>query len=134
MNTNAKQADKAVKDQKTETASDSKTSNTPNPGLKAVVQLDCKQFFVQVGSKIKCELLEAQEGQELTFDKVLLLDNKGEIQVGAPYVSGTKVTFKVLEHGRGKKVIIFKKNRRHVYQKKQGHRQNYTQLEVLSIK
>ena len=77
--------------------------------------------------------LEASEGDALEFSKVLLIDNDGDIRVGTPVVEGAKVTAKVLEHVKGDKVLVFKKKRRKGYQKLNGHRQAFTQVQIEEI-
>ena len=75
----------------------------------------------------------AEEGASVEFDSVLLLDNNGAIEVGAPMVDGAKVTGKVLGHVKGDKIIVFKKKRRKGYKKTQGHRQNFTKILIEDI-
>jgi large subunit ribosomal protein L21 len=77
--------------------------------------------------------LEAEAGSSLDFEKVLLVDSDGKVAVGTPTVKGAKVTAKVLEHVQGDKVIVFKKKRRKGYKKKNGHRQQFTQIQVETI-
>ena len=72
-------------------------------------------------------------GASVSFDKVLLTDNEGAVKVGVPYLEGASVTAKVLDHLKGNKVIVFKKKRRKGYQKKNGHRQCLTQIQIESI-
>ncbi|MCX7693269.1 MAG: 50S ribosomal protein L21, partial [Tepidimonas taiwanensis] len=79
------------------------------------------------------EQIAADVGQEIVIDQVLAVGNGADIRVGTPLVSGATVTAKVVSHGRGEKVRIFKLRRRKHYQKRQGHRQNYTELEIGSI-
>ena len=99
----------------------------------AVIKTGGKQYKVAVGEKIKVEQIAAQEGQEITLDEVLAVGNGSEIKIGSPLVSGASVTAKVLMHGKHDKVRIFKMRRRKHYQKRQGHRQTYTQLEIIAI-
>lgn len=99
----------------------------------AVVKTGGKQYRVSPGEKIKVEQIAAEVGQELVLDQVLAVGNGSEIKVGTPLVSGATVTVKVVAHGRHEKVRIFKLRRRKHYQKRQGHRQNYTELEIASI-
>jgi large subunit ribosomal protein L21 len=101
----------------------------------AVVATDGKQFLVQEGLKVKLARMDAEKGSSITLSKVLLVGGEGsELKVGAPEVSGASVDCKVLRHARDKKIIVFKKKRRHGYTKKQGHRQDYTEVLVESIK
>ncbi|MBX3611707.1 MAG: 50S ribosomal protein L21 [Hydrogenophaga sp.] len=99
----------------------------------AVIKTGGKQYRVAAGDKIKVEQIAADVGQELVFDQVLAVGNGAELKVGTPLVSGASVTVKVVAHGRHDKVRIFKMRRRKHYQKRQGHRQNFTEIEVASI-
>ena len=99
----------------------------------AIVEIAGQQFKVEEGKKIFVHRLEAAEGDNVEFEKVLLLDKDGVITVGEPVIENTVVGGKVLAHARGDKVIIFKKKRRKGYQKRTGHRQDFTQVEILSI-
>ena len=99
----------------------------------AIVDIAGQQFKVEKESKIFVHRLSAGEGASLSFEKVLLVDNDGVIKVGAPYVEGAVVKATVLEHLKGKKVIVFKKKRRKGYIKKNGHRQYLTQIKIEEI-
>lgn len=99
----------------------------------AVIKTGGKQYRVAAGEKIKVEQIAADVGQEIVIDQVLAVGNGAELKVGTPLVSGAKVVAKVVAHGRGEKVRIFKLRRRKHYQKRQGHRQNFTELEIASI-
>jgi large subunit ribosomal protein L21 len=99
----------------------------------AIVEIAGQQFKVQQGKKIFVHPIEAAEGDKVEFEKVLLVDNDGEISIGEPVVANTVVEGQVVAHVRGDKVIIFKKKRRKGYQKRTGHRQDFTQVEILSI-
>ena len=99
----------------------------------AVVKTGGKQYRVTPGQKFKVEQIPADIGSEIVLDQVLMLADGDSVTVGAPLVSGASVTAIVLSQGRGKKVTIFKMRRRKHYQKHQGHRQNYTELEIQSI-
>jgi large subunit ribosomal protein L21 len=99
----------------------------------AVVKTGGKQYRVSAGEKLRIEQIVADVGQEIVLDQVLLVADGDALKMGAPLVSGAKVTAKVLKHGRGDKVHIFKLNRRKHYRKSQGHRQNYTEIEILGI-
>ena len=99
----------------------------------AVIKTGGKQYRVAAGEKIKVEQIAADVGQEIVFDQVLAVGNGTEIKVGTPLVSGATVTVTVLAHGRHDKVHIFKMRRRKHYQKRQGHRQNFTELQISSI-
>ena len=99
----------------------------------AVVKTGGKQYRVTPGQKFKVEQIPADIGSEIVLDQVLMLADGESVTVGAPLVAGASVKAKVLSQGRAKKVTIFKMRRRKHYQKHQGHRQNYTELEVQSI-
>ena len=99
----------------------------------AVIKTGGKQYRVAAGEKIKVEQIAADVGQEITFDQVLAVGNGGDLQIGAPLVSGASVVAKVVAHGKHDKVRIFKMRRRKHYQKRQGHRQQFTELEIASI-
>ena len=99
----------------------------------AVIKTGGKQYKVTVGEKIKLEQIAAEEGQEIVFDQVLAIGNGGDIRIGTPLVDGATVTAKVLSQGRAKKVKIFKMRRRKHYQKRQGHRQHFTQVQIEAL-
>ena len=99
----------------------------------AVVKTGGKQYRVSAGEKLKVEQLSADIGSEIVLDQVLCVANGGDVTVGAPLVTGAAVTAKVLSHGRGEKVSIYKMRRRKHYRKSQGHRQNYTEIEIVGI-
>ena len=99
----------------------------------AVIKTGGKQYRVAAGEKIKVEQIAADVGQELVLDQVLAVGNGSEIKIGTPLVSGASVTVTVLAHGRHDKVHIFKMRRRKHYQKRQGHRQNFTELQISAI-
>ncbi|MBO4784976.1 MAG: 50S ribosomal protein L21 [Prevotella sp.] len=101
----------------------------------AIVEINGQQFKVEEGKKIFVNhIREAEEGQTVEFDKVLLVDNEGAITVGTPTVEGAKVVCEVINPlVKGEKVIVFKMKRRKDYRKKNGHRQQYTQVEIKSV-
>ncbi len=99
----------------------------------AVVRTGGKQYRVAAGEKIKVEQIPADVGAEITLDQVLMVGEGESVKIGTPLVAGAKVTAKVIAHGRHAKVNIFKMRRRKHYQKHQGHRQNYTELEIAGI-
>ena len=99
----------------------------------AVIKTGGKQYRVAAGEKIKVEQIAADVGQEIVFDQVLAVGNGTELKVGTPLVSGASVTVKVVAHGRHDKVRIFKMRRRKHSQKRQGHRLNFTEIEIASI-
>lgn len=98
----------------------------------AIIETGGKQFRVEEGAKIFVEKLDAEAGSEIVIDKVLMVGGES-FNVGAPYVESAKVTAEVVEHGRGKKIIVFKKRRRHDFRKTQGHRQDFTALKIKAI-
>ena len=99
----------------------------------AIVEIAGKQFRVEKDKIIKIPLLREEVGAAVEFDRVLLLDNDKEVKVGKPLVEDIKITAKVVEHGRDRKVIVFKKKRRKGYQKKNGHRQPFTKIQIENI-
>ena len=99
----------------------------------AIVEIAGKQFKVSKDQYIYAPKMEGDAGTAVSFDKVLLTDADGSVQVGAPTVSGVKVSGKILEHVKGDKVIVFKKKRRKGYAKRNGHRQQYTKVQIESI-
>ena len=99
----------------------------------AIVEIAGQQFKVSKDLKVYVHRLTNEEGSKVSFDKVLLLDNNGDITLGAPVIEGASVEAKVLQHLKGDKVIIFKKKRRKGYKKKNGHRQYLTQIVIESI-
>ena len=99
----------------------------------AVIKTGGKQYRVASGEKIKVEQIAVDVGQEVVLDQVLAVCDGDSTRLGAPLVSGASVTAKVVAHGRHDKVRIFKLRRRKHYQKHQGHRQGYTELEIGSI-
>lgn len=99
----------------------------------AIVEIAGQQFKVENNSKLFVHRLEGEEGSNVEFDKVLLLENDGKYKIGKPEVKDAKVTAKILSHVKGDKVLVFKKKRRKGYQKLNGHRQQFTQLQIESI-
>ncbi|MFP4042089.1 MAG: 50S ribosomal protein L21 [Bacteroidales bacterium] len=99
----------------------------------AIVDIAGFQYKVQKDDKLYVSRLEGEEGSEVEFDKVLLVDNEGIVAVGKPTVDGAKVSAKILSHAKDDKKIIFKKKRRKGHQKKRGHRQPLTQIQVENI-
>ena len=98
--------------------------------MKAVIETGGKQYYVEEGSVIYVEKLDADVDSSVKFDKVLMVNGV----CGHPYLSNVEVVGKVLKHGKQKKIIIFKYNPKKKYRKKQGHRQPYTKIEIKSIK
>lgn len=99
----------------------------------AIVEIAGKQFKVTQDQFVYTPLMENEEGASVEFDKVLLLDRDGQVEVGAPTVSGAKVSGKIIGHVKGDKVIVFKKKRRKGYKKKNGHRQHFTKVLIENI-
>jgi len=99
----------------------------------AIVEIAGQQFRVEKDNKLFVHQLEASEGDSVDFEKVLLVDNDGQVTVGTPVISGAKVTARVLGHQKGNKVLVFKKKRRKTYQKMNGHRQALTQIQIENI-
>ncbi|MGZ8211323.1 MAG: 50S ribosomal protein L21 [Burkholderiales bacterium] len=99
----------------------------------AVVKTGGKQYRVRAGEKLKVEQIPADIGAEIVLDQVLFVGNGEDVTMGTPLVSGAAVTARVVAHGRGEKVHIFKMRRRKHYRKSQGHRQNFTEIEILGI-
>jgi len=99
----------------------------------AIVDIAGKQFKVAKDQYIYAPKMEGEAGSNVSFEKVLLVDNGGSVEVGAPTVNGVKVSGKILEHVKGNKVIIFKKKRRKGYAVKNGHRQQFTKVQIDSI-
>jgi large subunit ribosomal protein L21 len=99
----------------------------------AIVEIAGQQFKVSKDQKVYVHRLAAEEGANVTFDKVFLVDNAGTITLGAPAITGASVGAKVLKHLQGDKVIVFKKKRRKGYKKKNGHRQALTQIVIEGI-
>jgi len=116
-----------------------KRSGTPhgktkkNKKMYAIVEIAGQQFKVETGKKIFVHRLEAEEGKKVDFDQVLLIEEDGKITVGEPTIKDAVVEGMVLDHMRGDKVIVFKKKRKKGYRIKNGHRQNFTQVEIVSI-
>ena len=99
----------------------------------AVIKTGGKQYLVSAGQKLKIEKLDAKEGGKLVFDEVLLVSDDKKTEVGTPLVKGAKVEAKVLKQARARKVIVFKYHSKARYRKKKGHRQHFTEIEVMRI-
>lgn len=99
----------------------------------AVVKTGGKQYKVAVGEKLKVEQIPAELDSQIELNEVLMIADGEAVKVGTPFIEGAKVTAKVVAHGRHDKVRIFKMRRRKHYQKRQGHRQNFTQIEIVAI-
>jgi large subunit ribosomal protein L21 len=99
----------------------------------AIVDIAGKQFKVAKDQYIYAPKMEGEAGSAVSFNKVLLIDDGGSVTIGAPTVSGITVSGKILEHVKGNKVIVFKKKRRKGYAVRNGHRQQYTKVQIESI-
>ncbi|MFY7670525.1 50S ribosomal protein L21 [Tenacibaculum sp. MEBiC06402] len=99
----------------------------------AIVEIAGQQFKVAKDQKVYVHRLPEAEGSKVTFDKVMLIEDKGNVTVGAPAIEGAGVTAKILGHLKGDKVIVFKKKRRKGYKKKNGHRQYLSEIQIESI-
>jgi len=99
----------------------------------AVIKTGGKQYRVSAGEKIKVEQIPADVGTEISLDQVLMVGEGESVKIGAPVIAGATVTAKVISQGRHPKITIFKMRRRKHYRKNQGHRQNYTELEISGI-
>ena len=99
----------------------------------AVIKTGGKQYLVSPKQKIKIEKLNKKEGAEVAFNEVLLLEKGKKVEIGTPLVKGAKVIGKVISHGKGKKVVIFKYKPKKRYKIKKGHRQSFTEVEILKI-
>lgn len=99
----------------------------------AIVEIAGQQFKVEKDQQIFVHRQAGNEGDSVDFEKVLLVDNNGQVKVGAPVIEGAKVSGKIIEHLKGDKVKVFKKKRRKGYQKMNGHRQYFTKIQIESI-
>ncbi|NLJ81310.1 MAG: 50S ribosomal protein L21 [Firmicutes bacterium] len=99
----------------------------------AVIKTGGKQYRVAEGDTVYVEKLNLEEGEDIVFNEVLLVNSDGKTQIGAPYVEGAQVVAKAVKHGKQKKIIVFKYKAKKNYRKKQGHRQPYTKLVIKSI-
>ncbi len=99
----------------------------------AVIRTGGKQYLVSPGDKIKIEKLDVEEGKEIKFSDVLLLEKNKKLEIGTPKVKEVKVVGKVLQQGKAKKVIIFKYKAKKRYKVKKGHRQPFTEVEITKI-
>lgn len=99
----------------------------------AIIESCGKQYKVAEGDVVFFEKLDAEEGKKVTFDKVVLVSDDKKVEVGAPYVKGIKVEGKVVEHGKGKKIIVYKYKAKKNYRRTQGHRQPFTKVEITKI-
>lgn len=100
----------------------------------AIIESCGKQYKVAEGDVVFFEKLEVEEGKKVTFDSVVLVSDDKKVEVGAPYVKGVKVEGKVVAHGKGKKILVYKYKAKKNYRRTQGHRQPYTKVEITKIK
>ena len=99
----------------------------------AIVDIAGQQYKVAKDQYVYAPKMDGEAGAAVTFDKVLLMDNGKGVEVGSPMIKGAKVSGKILEHVKGDKVIVFKKKRRKGYAKKNGHRQQFTKVQIETI-
>lgn len=99
----------------------------------AVIETGGKQYRVQEGDTLFVEKIAGNEGDSVKFDKVLLVSNDGDVKVGKPFVEEVTVDGSIVEHGKGKKIIVFKYKAKKDYRRKQGHRQPYTKVKIEKI-
>ena len=99
----------------------------------ALVEIKGKQYKAEKGNTLKVDKLEGVKGDTVEFDTVLMVHNDDGVKVGTPYVDGAKVSSIVEEHGRDKKVVVYKYKKRKNYRRKQGHRQAFTMIKVEDI-
>lgn len=100
----------------------------------AIIESCGRQYKVTEGDVVFFEKLDAEEGKKVTFDNVVLVSDDKKVEVGAPYVKGVKVEGKVVSHGKGKKILVYKYKAKKNYRRTQGHRQPYTKVEITKIK
>ena len=100
----------------------------------AIIESCGKQYKVAEGDVVFFEKLDVEEGKKVTFDNVVLVSDDKKVEVGAPYVKGVKVEGKVVSHGKGKKILVYKYKAKKNYRRTQGHRQPYTKVEITKIK
>jgi large subunit ribosomal protein L21 len=100
----------------------------------AIIEACGRQYKVQEGEAVYFEKLDVEEGKKVSFDKVVLISEDGKVQVGNPYVANAKVEGKVMSNGKAKKILVFKYKAKKNERKTRGHRQDYTKVEITSIK
>lgn len=99
----------------------------------AIVNIAGKQYKVAEGDQLKVARLQSEVGEKVNFEEVLLTDDGKNVKIGKPAVKGAKVTAEVIEHGRLRKILVYKKKRRKGYQRKNGHRQDFSAIKINSI-
>ena len=102
--------------------------------MQAVIATGGKQYWVKEGDVIKVEKIDQEEGKKIEFDQVLMVNKEGEYIIGRPFVEKAKVTGKLLNQGRAKKIVVFKYKPKKKYRKKTGHRQPYSEVLIEKIK
>ncbi|MDD2207001.1 MAG: 50S ribosomal protein L21 [Aminobacterium sp.] len=99
----------------------------------AIVETGGKQYRVEPGDVVRVETLHIDEGESVVFDKILMVSNDSDVQVGTPYVDGAAVNATVVRHGRAPKILVFKYKSKKNYRRMRGHRQNFTEIKIDSI-
>jgi large subunit ribosomal protein L21 len=99
----------------------------------AVIRTGGKQYRVSPGELLRIESLADEVGSEISFSEVLLTSADGSVQVGTPFVRGATVTARIVQHGKEKKILVFKKKRRKNYRRRRGHRQHFTAVQIKTI-
>ena len=99
----------------------------------AIVNISGKQFRAEKGKSLKVPSQSTEVGKKLSYDQILLTNDNGKVQIGNPFIKNFKVSATVIENGRDKKIIVFKKKRRKGYKRKNGHRQGFSLIQIDSI-
>ncbi len=99
----------------------------------AIIETGGFQFRVEPGMKLNVPSIDSGEGDSIKLERVLLIGDGDDVEVGAPLLASASVDAEVLQHGRGKKIVVYKRKRRKGYERTQGHRQDYTRIEIKSI-
>jgi len=99
----------------------------------AIIRTGGKQYRVSPGELLRVESLLGEVGSDITFSEVLLTATDGAVQVGTPFVPGSSVTARIIQHGKERKIIVFKKKRRKNYRRKRGHRQHFTAVQIKTV-
>ena len=99
----------------------------------AIIETGGKQFKASPGKHLRVEKIEASQGESVTFERVMLIQQDGELSLGTPFIEGARVKATVVEQGRGRKVLVFKKKRRKQYRRTRGHRQSFTAVHIDDI-
>ena len=99
----------------------------------AIIESCGKQYKVSEGDVVFFEKLDTEVGKKVTFKEVVLVSDDKKVEVGAPYVKGAKVEGKVVEHGKGKKILVYKYKAKKNYRRTQGHRQPYTKVQITKV-